>query len=164
MIYCRGNGLDIILAAVGAVLAFFTFVGGQFILKLIIEPTQAMKKTIGEVSHALIAYSKIISTPNAFDNDKKHSVYEHLNVLSAQLQASYYLIPKYIRHNNKWLLRLFDLPSQDAVSKSSHQLQTLANCLYSSGNERMRRSDQIISLKKNICSNLDIFRLEEQEY
>ena len=85
-------------------------------------------------------------------------------MLSAQLQASYYLIPKYIRHNNKWLLRLFDLPSQDAVSESSHQLQTLANCLYSSENEGMRRFDHIAYLKKNICENLDIFRLEEKEY
>jgi len=152
--------LDILLATVGAVLAFLTFVGGQYVLKLVIEPVQGMKKTIGEISHALIAHSKILSnSEEGFSDDQKRNVFDHLNMLSAQLQASNYLIPKCIRKNDcKCLPCLFDLPSQDNIFEASEQLQSLANCLFQVKNEDITRSHvHVTELKRNISLNLDIF-------
>lgn len=87
--------MDFVLGIFATVAAF---VGGQFTLKLVIEPAQEMKRTIGLISYSLIEYSKDISNPRSIDKDKAHKIYTHLNALAAQLQGSFYLIPKWIRN------------------------------------------------------------------
>ena len=43
--------------------AVTSFVIGQVIVKLVIEPVQEMKKTVGQVAHALIDRAHVISSP-----------------------------------------------------------------------------------------------------
>jgi len=59
--------MDFVLGIIAAVAAY---VCGQFTLKLVIEPAQEMKKTIGLVSYSLIEYSKDISNPGSIDKIK----------------------------------------------------------------------------------------------
>lgn len=151
--------MEFLVAFFGAILALFGFVMGQYILKLVIEPIQGLRKTIGEISHALIVYSVIFSNPQDEDNERKNEVYEKIRNLSGQLMASYYLIPKRIRNKEGcWTcLYSFDLPSKESVSLASHNLQTLTNCLYPGPTENTNFYNQIRKLKKDICDDLDIF-------
>lgn len=153
--------MDFVLATVGAMLAFMTFVGGQYILKLVIEPVQEVKKTIGMISHALIIHGKIISSPNIFNQKQREEVYEKLNALSAQLQSDFYLVPKSIRLKSffSWYC-LFNLPSQTEISEATHELETLANCVVS--NIDIQSHNQIRTIKKSISCKLDIHFFEER--
>lgn len=146
--------LDFILGIFATVT---TYVGGQFILKLVIEPAQEMKRTIGCISHSLIKFNKDISN-RPIDNNKAHEIYDHLNELAAKLQASFYLIPKWIRKND-CLTSFFGFPSQENIIKSSQQLESLASSLYSLPNES-RIYEEITYRKKEICKYLDIFMPE----
>jgi len=137
------------------------FVGGQFTLKLVIEPAQEMKRTIGLISYSLLEYNKDISNPRSIDKDKAHEIYTHLNALAAQLQGSFYLIPKWIRRCD-CLASFFGFPSQGNILKASQQLQSLALCLYPHESET-RIYDEISYRKKQICTYLDIFMPEEQK-
>ncbi len=133
------------------------FVGGQFILKLVIEPAQEMKRTIGLISHSLIKYNRDISN-RPVEKDKASEIYDHLNELAAKLQSSFYLIPKWIRKSN-CLTSFFGFPSQENVLEASQQLQSLASSLYSHENET-RIYDEISYRKRCICCYLDIFMPE----
>lgn len=146
--------LDFILGIFAAVAAF---VGGQFTLKLVIEPAQEMKRTIGLISYSLIKYSREISN-RPISKDKAHEIYDHLNELAAKLQASFYLIPKWIR-GNSCLTSVFGFPSQENILEASQQMQSLASGLYADPDET-RIYDEIAYRKRNICRCLDIFMPE----
>lgn len=148
--------LDFVL---GIIAAMVTFVGGQFILKLVIEPAQEMKRTIGLISHSLIKYNTDISN-RPINKDKAHEIYDHLNELAAKLQASFYLIPKWIRKSD-CLTSVFGFPSQENILKASQHIQSLASGLYSHPDET-RIYEEITYRKKNICCCLDIFMPEVQ--
>lgn len=144
----------------GIIAAIVTFVGGQFILKLVIEPAQEMKRTIGLISHSLIKYNKDISN-RPINKDKAHEIYDHLSELAAKLQASFYLIPKWIRKSN-WLTSVFGFPSQKNILEASQQIQSLASGLYAHPDET-RIYEEIAYRKRNICRCLDIFMPEVNE-
>ena len=41
-----------------------TYVLGQLVLKLVIEPVQETKRTIGQISHSLIEHGNVIQNPD----------------------------------------------------------------------------------------------------
>jgi len=46
-----------------------TYIVGQLVLKLLIEPVQDLKKTIGMISYALIERGSVISNPGNSTKD-----------------------------------------------------------------------------------------------
>lgn len=84
-----------------------TFVGGQIVLKLIVEPVHAMKSTIAEISHKLILYANIYANPKAPGEDKQDDALKDFRSLSSKLQSVMYLVPMY-----RLTSKVFGLPSR----------------------------------------------------
>ena len=55
-----GEGSEVLMAIVTALLAVLVFVLTQSFLKLVLEPVQEQLKLIGEVAHALLFYANLV--------------------------------------------------------------------------------------------------------
>ncbi|WP_157354125.1 hypothetical protein [Aromatoleum toluclasticum] len=99
-----------------------TFVFGQILLKLIIEPVQAMKNVIAEIAHKLILYANVYANPKTLEDEKQAEASKEFRILSSKLQSAMYLVPAYGVTS-----KLFGLPSQDLISKASKGLIGLHN-------------------------------------
>lgn len=99
-----------------------TYVSGQIAVKLIIDPVQEFKKTIGQISHSLIEHANVIANPQ--DEDKKNKTSQHLRNLSSQLQAHLYIVPLYCG-----TACIFRLPKKHNVVEASKLLLNLSNNL-----------------------------------
>ncbi|MGH7262102.1 MAG: hypothetical protein ACREI9_15780, partial [Nitrospiraceae bacterium] len=64
-----------------------TYVAGQLISKLVIEPVQETRKTIGQVSHALIERANVIQNPGVPTTEVMRDTSRELRKLSSQLQS-----------------------------------------------------------------------------
>ena len=129
-----------------------TYVVGQLVLKLMIEPVQEMKKTIGQISHSLIEHANVIQNPGVPSEEKIKETSQHLRKLSSQIQTHLYLVPLY--GLTAWVFRL---PSRAQVLEASQCLMGLFINVF-------RITDKIYeqNLKKveKICDSLRIFMLE----
>ena len=105
-----------ILAGVG------TFVLGQIVMKLFIDPVQSFKSTIAEISNALILYANVYANPRPASDESQSKMSQEMRMLSSKLQANMYLIPSY-----KYTSILFRLPSIDKVVSASGNLIFLHN-------------------------------------
>ena len=94
-----------------------TFVLGQIIVKLLIDPVQEMKRTIGQISHSLIENANVIQNPGVPKEDMINETSQHLRKLSSQLEAHIYLIPAY-----GFTSKLFCLPSRNSILKAARAL------------------------------------------
>lgn len=103
-----------------------TFVLCETLLKLVIEPVQEMRRTLGQVAHVLIERATFIGNPGLQNEEKIHSVSDEIRALSARLQSHLYLIPLY--PFTSWVFRL---PSRNVVLECSRNLIGLSNGLYS---------------------------------
>src|SRR5436309_3218258 len=72
-----------------------TYVIGQLILKLLIEPVHEMKKIVGQIAHSLTEHANVIHNPGVPSEDVMKTTSQHLRKLSAQLEAQLYLVPMY---------------------------------------------------------------------
>ncbi len=72
-----------------------TFVIGQLIVKLLLDPVQDMKKTIGQVSHTLVERANVIANPGVPTKVVMDNTSDSLRKLSSQLHAYLYLVPCY---------------------------------------------------------------------
>ena len=127
-----------------------TYVMGQIIVKLILEPVQELRKTIGQVSHMLIEHGSEIHTPGIADEAVIQGVSDKLAMMSAQLNAHLYLVPAY--GLTAWVFRL---PSRDDVLTASSALMGLANSVFPSKNTRIFESN--IRKKELVCDKLKIY-------
>ncbi len=64
-----------------------TYIVGQLVLKLMLDPVHEMKKTIGQISHSLIEHANVIGNPGVHTQEVMHETSRHLRKLSSQLQA-----------------------------------------------------------------------------
>lgn len=82
----------VLLTVLSAVL---TYVLGQLVVKLVIEPVQDMKRTIGQISHSLIEHANIIQNPGVPPEEVMKETSQHFRKLSSQIQTHLYLVPLY---------------------------------------------------------------------
>lgn len=133
-----------------------TFVIGQIFVKLVIEPVHELKKTLGQISHALIEYANVINNPGVPSKEVIEQASKHLRGLSSQLQAHLYLVPFYAV-----TARIFFLPSEQKVRKASTSLIGLSNSLSipTQGiyEENVRRVE-------SVCDALGIFMAESDRW
>ncbi|MDO8788792.1 MAG: hypothetical protein Q7J42_12040 [Sulfuritalea sp.] len=119
-----------------------TFVVGQLIVKLVIEPVQELKRTIGQISHSLIEHANVYQNPGLRSEEIQSETSTHLRRLSSQLQAHLYLVPAY--SITAWVFRL---PSKGALLEASKCLIGLSNSVFrDSGNAmeyNFRRAEKI---------------------
>lgn len=133
-----------------------TYVLGQLILKLVIEPVQEMRKTIAIISHSLIEHANIIHNPGVPHQEIIKETSQQLRKLSSQLHSHLYLVPCYML--TSWLFRL---PTRANVLAASTSLIGLSNCLYRA-NDRIY--EQNAKRVEKICDSLGIYMAEEDRW
>lgn len=102
-----------------------TFVIGQLVVKLLLDPVQDMRKTIGLVSHTLVERANVIANPGVPEKEVMDSASDELRRLSSQLHAHLYLVPCY-----DTTARVFRLPSKEKLLAASTALIGLSNSVY----------------------------------
>ena len=104
------------------------FVLGQILVKLVIEPVQQLKKTIGEICYALHYYSNKYSNPNNLDTDTSKETQEAIRHISCQLAKDFSTVPFYS------LTRIvFFLPSREHIFDARTKLIGISNWLLVKG-------------------------------
>lgn len=99
-----------------------TFVLGQIILKLLIDPVQSFKATVAEVANKLILYANIYANPKPLGDEKQESMSQDMRNLSSKLQSSMHLIPAY-----SFAKCIFGLPSKQQVANAAKHLIFIHN-------------------------------------
>ena len=131
-----------------------TFVIGQLIVKLVIDPVQEMKKTIGQISHSMIEDANVIANPGVPSEEVMKETSKRLRQLSSQLQAHLYLVPQYQK-----AAKIFGLPSIKKVLAASNSLLMLSNSVFRVVPDERIYENNAMSVK-NICDSLDIYMAE----
>ncbi|MFZ2160808.1 MAG: hypothetical protein WAW02_01195 [Sideroxyarcus sp.] len=99
-----------------------TFVLGQIVLKLLIDPVQSFKATVAEIANKLIFYANIYANPKPLGDEKQTAMSEDFRVLSSKLQSHMHQIPAYNISRC-----IFGLPSKKQVATASSKLIFLHN-------------------------------------
>lgn len=113
-----------------------TFVIGQVILRIYIEPVQGLRALIGETSAALINYGVLGK------KDKEQSIAliqgasEEFRLIASKLESGTYLIPYYRR-----VSKIFGLPSEADIYTAVSYIIDISNNL---GNLKEPRGTNII--------------------
>ncbi len=102
-----------------------TFVLGQLVLKLVIDPIQEFKRTVSDVAFALIEHASIYANPGVADGETLKKVSSEFRKLSSKLNSQMYLIPFY-----GLVSGIFGLPSKTRVFESSQKLIGLSNGVF----------------------------------
>ena len=112
-----------------------TFVVGQLVVKLAIDPVQELKRTIGQISHALVEHANVYQNPGLRSEEIQTETSSHLRKLSSQLQAHLYLVPTY--SFTAWVFRL---PSKNALLEASKCLIGLSNSVFRDSENVMKHN------------------------
>ncbi|MDB5856088.1 MAG: hypothetical protein JWR22_4129 [Herminiimonas sp.] len=131
-----------------------TYVLGQIVVKLAIEPVQDLRKTIGQISHSMIHDANVILNPGVPSPDKISLTSTHLRQLSAQLESHLSLVPRYTV-----TAFVFRLPSRTCVLMASKSLIGLSNSLFRSSD---RVYDQNAQRMETVCDSLNIYMADEE--
>ncbi|QLI82828.1 hypothetical protein HZU75_15565 [Chitinibacter fontanus] len=127
--------------------AVIIYLFGQYVLKIVIEPAQQLKKTIGEFNHFILCYGgRVIPNYTYVKDEESHFAYSECVKLSAKIVADCSVIPFY-----SVVSFLFLLPRKNKITQAAIELNALANFCFSK-NEDVH---EIVSAKiKNIKSIL----------
>jgi hypothetical protein len=148
------DSLAIFLTVLSGVI---TFVVGQLVVKLILDPVHDLKKTIGQISHTLVDRANVIANPDVSTKEEKDETSLLLRKLSASLHAHLYLIPAYVK-----ICRIFRLPSQEKLLSASTNLIGLSNGIYSTN--RTKADEWGAKRIETICDSLGIYLAEESRW
>ncbi|MBD1847805.1 hypothetical protein H6F89_31355 [Cyanobacteria bacterium FACHB-63] len=107
-----------------------TFVLGQIVLKLLIEPVHDFRRTVADIALALIEYANIYANPGAAGKEVEKQASVDLRKLSSRLHAQMYLIPCY-----RFTSKVFRLPSRCEVTEVARNLIGLSNGLSTSSSD-----------------------------
>lgn len=129
-----------------------TYVIGQLLLKLVIDPVQEMKKTIGQISHSLIEHANVISNPGVPSQEVMNETSKQLRQLSSQLHAHLYLIPAYIV-----TAKIFNLPSKINILAASNSLIGLSNSVFRPSERIYEQNSKRV---EHVCDSLKIYMSE----
>lgn len=126
-----------------------TYVLGQLVVKLVIDPVQDLRRTIGIISHALIERANVIQNPGVPASEVMHETSQELRKLSSQLQSHLYLVPLYEK-----TARVFRLPTHEKIRAASSALIGLSNSVFEA-----RENIYKINAKRveTICDSLSIY-------
>lgn len=133
-----------------------TYVLGQLILKLTIEPVQELRRTIGVISHALIERANVIQNPGVPTQEVMHETSLQLRKLSSQLQSHLYLVPLY-----GVTARIFRLPAADKIRAASRALIGLSNSVFQPRDGIYKANSRRVEI---ICDSLGIFMANEDRW
>ncbi|MCF6193215.1 MAG: hypothetical protein L3J46_02645 [Kangiellaceae bacterium] len=138
----------------------FVFVLGQIILKLLIDPVQGYKTTVGDISIALINHANVYSNPGISKQERMDFASEELRLLASKLSANVVLIPYYEKTG-----KFFKLPSIKDKHEVKKQLIDLSNGIHDK-----RNSEATISLgeyngrrAEKICDLLGIYVPDDEK-
>lgn len=134
-----------------------TFVVGQLILKLVIEPVHAMKKTIAHVSHSLIEHANVIANPGVPRKEVMDNTSKHLRKLSSEIQSHLYLVPIY-----PVSAAIFRLPKKRDVLEASKALLGLSNSVFSARNDKVYENNA--KRVEKVCDRLGIFLADDERW
>ena len=111
------------LTVIGAILVFFA---SQILGKLVIEPVQDLKKTLGEIRYALVFHAQAIMTPVG-DREGEDKASEVLRKLARNLRSKVGAVPFY----GRWaaISRGF-LPTQAKAFEASKHIIGLSNSVH----------------------------------
>jgi len=129
-----------------------TYVLGQLILKLLIEPVHDLKRTIGEIAHSLIEHSNVIQNPGVPKEEMITETSRHLRKLSSHLEAHLYLIPMYC-----FTSKLFFLPSRNNVLLAERALMGLSNSVFRAEEGIYKQNARRVEA---VCDSLGIYMSE----
>lgn len=129
-----------------------TFVIGQIVVKLLLDPVQDMKKTIGQISHTLVERGAVIANPGVTTKEIMDETSDSLRRLSSQLHAHLYLIPLYGATS-----KVFRLPSKDKLLVASSALIGLSNSVYRADDKVYEANAKRV---ENVCDSLGIYLAE----
>ncbi|BAS59748.1 hypothetical protein NIES2135_07180 [Leptolyngbya boryana NIES-2135] len=107
-----------------------TFVLGQILLKLLIEPVHEFRRTVADIALALIEYANIYANPGVAGEEVEKLASVNLRKLSSRLHAQMYLIPCY-----SFTSKVFRLPSGDKVREVASNIIGLSNGLSKSSSD-----------------------------
>ena len=131
-----------------------TYVVGQLVVKIVVEPVQEIRRTIGQISHSLIERANVIANPGVPTEEVMRETSQHLRKLSSQLQSHLYLVPAYTT-----TARVFRLPSKDALLSASRNLIGLSNSVHRATD---RAYEENASRVEKICDALSIYMLDDE--
>ncbi len=134
-----------------------TFVIGQIVLKMMVEPVLEMRKTIGQIAHTLGNRSQFIHNPGTLDLEITKEVAEEMRILSAALYAHLYSVPAY-----PILAPIFRLPATERVVQAAKTLSGLANSLYDSKNPKIYEWNT--KSVESISNKLGLYLHEERRW
>lgn len=126
-----------------------TFVIGQLVVKLMIDPVQEMKKTIAQISHTMIERANIIGNPGVPATEVMDETSKELRKLSSQLRAHLYLVPAY-----RSTARIFFLPKIDQVLAASGALIGLSNSVFRATGKVYEANAKRVEM---VCDSLGIY-------
>lgn len=133
-----------------------TFVVGQLVLKLLIEPVHEMKKTIADIAHTLIERANVIANPGVPAKEVMEEASQELRKLSSRLESHLYLIPIY-----ECTSLLFFLPRHSKVLAARTDLIGLSNGVFRASEGIYRENARRV---ENICDSLGIYLSEEDRW
>jgi len=133
-----------------------TFVIGQLITKLLLDPVQDMKKTVGQVSHLLVERANVIANPGVPTKEIMDETSDALRRLSSQLHAHLYLIPLYDVTS-----KVFCLPSKEKLLTASSELIGLSNSVYRTSGDIYEVNAKRV---EHICDSLGIYLSEDSRW
>lgn len=129
-----------------------TFVIGQLIVKLFLDPIQELNKTIAWISYMLVERANVIANPGVSKKEIMNETSDSLRKLSSQLHAHLYIVPLYNKTS-----KIFCLPSKDKLIDASSALIGLSNSIH-------KADDKIYEVNakrvKKICDSLGIYLAE----
>lgn len=101
-----------------------TFVAGQIILRIYIEPVQAFRTLIGEIAVALINYGILYRDEGNRSPEKIRDASVEFRLLASKLESSTYLIPHYRK-----VAQLFKLPSKHEIFAATTNLIQISDSI-----------------------------------
>lgn len=130
-----------------------TFVLGEMIIKLFIEPVHDFRRTISEVALTLIEYANVYTNPGETKGEVEKKAAEEIRRLSSRLNAQIYLIPYY-----QITSKIFCLPSRSEATNATKNLIGLSNGIFSLASDSASVN---LERAKRIRKSLGIFIDEE---
>jgi hypothetical protein len=121
-----------------ALLAVGAFVGGQAVLRFVVEPIQEQRRLIGEIAHALLFYANAyhleqLSKPDERRTKELDEARTTLRELAGRLQASLWTVPAY-----DTLARIGCVRRKEDVLTASRELVGWSNGLYGERSSELR--------------------------
>lgn len=133
-----------------------TFVIGQLVVKLLLDPVQDMKKTIGQVSHTLVERGNVIANPGVPTKEIMDDTSDSLRKLSSQLHAHLCLVPLYDATS-----KVFRLPSKEKLLVASSALIGLSNSVYRANDSVYEANAKRV---EQVCDSLGIYLAESSRW